>query len=212
MAGYLGVVIHVTAGENDPYGEFANPKNQVSSHFFIANGQGGTVDGDLSQYVDTALESWAQMNGNATYISVETEGQPIEPLTPAQIETFARLYAWLHETHGIPFVITDTPGQPGFITHQDGGAAWGGHACPGPYRASQRQQILDLAAGHATKEESMHAVVTPDGKIKVYAASTGNHLLEFTRDPAKAPPDGTQNSVIDITAQIGGAEPFTVQP
>jgi hypothetical protein len=146
MGGVLGVVIHVTAGEGDPYNEFANPANQVSSHFGIGNGQGGMADGALEQYVDTSLESWAQAAGNFNYISVETEGEPTDPLTQAQMVTFANLYGWLHTTHGIPLAITDTVGQAGFITHGDGGAAWGGHlGCPGPARTAQRQEILDLA-------------------------------------------------------------------
>jgi hypothetical protein len=60
-----------------------------------------------------------------------------------------------------------------------------------------------------TKEEEMNAIVLPNGDIKVYAAGAGDragHLLEFTRH------DGEQsNSVIDITDQIGGPDPYTVQ-
>ena len=56
----------------------------------------------------------------------------------------------------------------------------------------------------------MHAVVMPNGDIKVYAAGAGSragHLLEFTRHD-----NDQSNSVIDITAQIGGGDLFTVQP
>lgn len=143
----LGVVEHVTAGEGDPFNEFANPANKVSSHFGILNGQGGTVDGRLEQYVDTANQSWAQMGGNATYISVETEGQPTEPLTPAQVATFGKLMAWCHDTHGVPLVVANTVGQRGLITHGAGGLAWGGHfACPGDLRKAQRPAILAAAS------------------------------------------------------------------
>lgn len=142
----LGVVIHVTDGQGDPFNEFVNEANQVSSHFGIGNGQGGMADGELEQYVDTGYESWAQMAGNRNYISVETEGVPSDPLTPAQVATFARLLAWLHQVHGIPLVVTDTPGEPGFITHGDGGVDWGDHIdCPGPYRSLQRAQIIAAA-------------------------------------------------------------------
>lgn len=154
----LGVVEHVTAGEGDPFNEFANPANKVSSHFGILNGQGGTVDGDLEQYVDTANESWAQAAGNSTYISVETEGEPTEALTAKQVATFGRLMAWLHATYAIPLVITDTPGQRGLIAHGDGAAAWGGHeGCPGNIRKAQRPAILAAAGGAPTpiQEDSM---------------------------------------------------------
>ncbi len=143
---HLGVVIHVTAGESNPWGWFNNPTSQASSHFFIGNGQGGTPDGALFQYVDTDLKAWAEAAGNTSYVSVETEGEPTDPLTPAQIATFAKLYNWLHAQYGIPYVITDTPGQQGFITHGDGGVAWGNHPdCPGPLRSTQRQAILTAA-------------------------------------------------------------------
>ena len=143
----LGCVIHVTAGQGDPYNEFANPANQVSSHFGIGNGQGGMADGLIEQYVDTQNQSWAQAAGNSTYLSVETEGMPTDPLTQNQVLSFARLYAWMVQTHGLALAVVDVPGQRGLITHGDGGAAWGGHlGCPGPQRTSQRSQIIYLAS------------------------------------------------------------------
>lgn len=58
-----------------------------------------------------------------------------------------------------------------------------------------------------SKEDMMNAVVLADGTIKVYAASPQGHLLEFTRK------EGDQsNSVIDITDEIGGPNPYLVAP
>ena len=145
----LGAVIHVTAGEGDPYNEFANPANQVSSHFGIGNGQGGMGDGVIEQYVDTANQSWAQMAGNANYISVETEGEPTDPLTTNQILSFARLLAWLSVGYGFALAIVDTPGQKGLITHGDGGVAWGNHIdCPGPQRTAQLESLEVTPTNH----------------------------------------------------------------
>lgn len=206
----IGVVIHVTAGESDPFGTFANPLSQVSSHFGIGNGQGGMADGLIEQYVDTSLTAWAEAAGNAHYVSVETEGEPNEALTPAQVAAFGRLYAWLHEVHGVPFVITDTPGEAGFITHGDGGVPWGNHpGCPGELRKAQRATILEVAQPTPTteREDTMTAVVMPNGDIKVYAASPAGHLLEFTRHDADQ-----SNSVIDITDEIGGTPLYLVAP
>lgn len=147
MGTVLGVVEHVTDGQGDPYYEFANPANQVSSHFGIGNGQGGMADGLVEQYVDTANKSWAQGAGNTQYLSVETEGVPTQPLTNNQILAFAGIMAWAHNLYNIPLVISDTPGQKGLITHAAGGAAWGGHTgCPGTIRANQRGAILYLAS------------------------------------------------------------------
>jgi hypothetical protein len=143
----LGCVEHVTAGEGDPYNEFANPLNQVSSHFGIGNGQGGMGDGLIEQYDDTGVASWAQASGNSDYLSVETEGVPGDPLTQNQVLSFGKLYAWMHQVHGIPLAIADAPGQRGLIGHGEGGYAWGGHLdCPGPARLAQRSQILYIAS------------------------------------------------------------------
>lgn len=204
---HVGVVIHVTASESNPWGWFNNPTSQASSHFFIGNGQGGVPDGALFQYVDTDLKAWAEAAGNTSYISVETEGEPTEPLTAAQIATFAKLYTWCHTNYGIPYVITDTPGQAGFITHGDGGTAWGGHLdCPGPLRTPQRQAILSAAQPPtpipSTKEyQVMDSVVLSDGTIVAHAVTTQGHYLEITRNPGKAGHPATDGlEIIDITA------------
>jgi hypothetical protein len=176
----LGVVIHVTAGEGDPYNEFANPNNQVSSHFGILNGQGGTIDGRIEQYVDTGFDSWAQMAGNNTYISVETEGEPTEPLTSAQVASFAKVLAWCNQVHGIPLVVTDTPGTGGLITHGDGGVAWGNHiGCPGPLRSPQRQDILNAIHPPPITPTEAFMPVSPatgfGGQSHLFQVN-GNHL------------------------------------
>lgn len=215
----LGTVIHVTAGEGDPYNEFANPNNQVSSHFGIGNGQGGMADGLVEQYVDTANTSWAQAAGNSTYLSVETEGVPTEALTQAQIESFGKLMAWMYQAHGVPLVLTDSVGTRGLITHGDGGAAWGGHTgCPGSLRAAQRQDILNVAIATLfhpgpiptapPKEGNM--TTNSDGSI-VYAAGTNGHMLQFSRSST----DPAGWSVIDITQAVANVHPgsvYTVQP
>ena len=147
MSAVLGVVIHVTAGESDPGNWFSNPLSQVSAHFGIGNGQGGMADGEVAQYVDTDLQSWAQEAGNAGYWSVETEGQPGDPLTTNQILSFARIYAWAVQVKGLPLNITDTVGAQGLITHGDGGVPWGDHVgCPGPQRSAERAAIIYIAA------------------------------------------------------------------
>lgn len=70
-------------------------------------------------------------------------------------------------------------------------------------------EVAGTAPDPETEEALMPAVVTPDGKVKVYAVGAGTRagqLLEFTRDPA----DPNANAVIDITAQIADPDPYTV--
>lgn len=141
----LGLVLHVAEGNGSLRGYFqgsVTPDRKSSTWWAGKNGR-------LEQYLDSATEPWSQADGNATYASVETEGFATEPLTYAQITTLAGLYGWGHATHGWPLAAVDTPGQRGLILHSDGGAAWGGHACPGPIRAGQRAQILDAITNTA---------------------------------------------------------------
>lgn len=141
MSGYLGVVLHVNDSDGpDLFNWEQNGAHDMSSHFQIPK------SGKPFQYLDTKFDSWCQAGGNGSYISVETQGFPGEPLTRSQVDEFAKLYAWLHQVHGIPFALAEKPGDRGFGWHGMGGAAWGGHTeCPGVLRKAQRSTILALA-------------------------------------------------------------------
>jgi peptidoglycan hydrolase-like protein with peptidoglycan-binding domain len=157
----------------------------VSSHFGILE------DGTIEQYVNTALESWAQAEGNASYLSVETVGEPTTPLTVQQVDSFGKLMEWAHTAHAVELVITDTPGQPGLIGHGDGGVAWGNHeGCPGELRLAQRAEILQIAG--ATDVQQPPATEPP--------ATTEPPT---TTEPAPAPAPTTDGEFMPPTVQIG---------
>jgi hypothetical protein len=96
----------------------------------------------------------------------------------------------------------------------------GGTTCPrlarvvasGPWGTGDFSHLCPVQpTPQPSPEDLMNAVVTPDGKVHVYAASPQGHLLDFTRDPANASFD----SVIDVSAQIGNQNNgglFLVQP
>lgn len=137
----LGLILHVTTNHADPYGFFDNPKNEASSTVWISD------SGHVEQYVEFGVRAWAQAAGNATYNSAEVSGVPDEPMTAAEIEALAHLYAWGHVHRGWKMQLADKPGERGFGWHGMGGEAWGGHlGCPGNVRKAQRQHILDRAA------------------------------------------------------------------
>lgn len=138
MSKQLGVCLHVTTNHADPHDFFANTRNQASSHFWISD------TGDLEQMIDTQYASWAQAAGNFLYTSVEVSGTVDVPMNAAQLAMFAKLYKWGMTVHGWTPQLANIPGQRGLIYHAAGGAAWGGHPCPGPIRIAQRQDILDL--------------------------------------------------------------------
>lgn len=137
-----GVVFHVNDGNGDPYNWWTNPADPAvaSAHLQIMK------TGELRQYVPLDRVAWAEVDGNGSWHSVETEGFPTEPLTDAQFATFTRLLAWGHTSGWAwPLQVCDDPHGYGLGTHQMGGAAWGGHACPGPIRAAQRPALLAAA-------------------------------------------------------------------
>jgi predicted 3-demethylubiquinone-9 3-methyltransferase (glyoxalase superfamily) len=139
----VGVVFHIMGSSfSAADGWFHNPSAKASAHFGIKQ------DGSLVQWVDTADKAWHAVAANSHWIGVETEGVG-GPLSEAGCQTFGRLYRWIHDTHGVPFQITDDPvNGHGFGWHGMGGAAWGGHDyCPGPERKAQRAHILQLAQG-----------------------------------------------------------------
>ena len=139
MGTVLGWIEHVVVGDGDPWGTFehAPSGSRRFSHLWFPK-HGHRVE----QYQLLSLDSWAQVGGNASYWSCETEGTPDEPLTDEQLDDLAAWHVW----SGTADAIASLPGQRGIGTHSMGGAAWGGHACPGPIRAGQRAEILRRAA------------------------------------------------------------------
>ena len=141
-----GVVMHTMAG-NLPgtVTVFNEPAFQASAHFGIDQ------QGNIHQFgpLGKGWIAWAQMAGNDTWYSIEhaDEGNPANPLTAAQIAASAQLLEALSRFAGFPLQVTDSTEGTGYGTHVMGGAAWGGHTCPGPGpRAGQRAAIVALAA------------------------------------------------------------------
>lgn len=145
----------------------------ASAHFGVGK------DGQVYQWVDTDDRAWAEGAGNPYWLSVETEGQPSEPLTNAQVASVARLMQW-GQVHGpYPYAVTDSTSGRGLGVHVMGGAAWGGHNCPGPIRAAQRSLIVQAAVGGAPVpdpgpqpaprrfEEEDVAVISPGQKLAI---------------------------------------------
>lgn len=143
MQNHLGLVLHVQDGNGGLFGWFSNPSAEVSANFWTGK------NGEFEQYVDTDNSvAWAQMGGNSTYNSIETEGLPNEPLTLLQILNIASLYRWGHKKYSWPYKVANKPGERGFGWHGMGGASWGSHFdCPGDLRKSKRPTILKIARG-----------------------------------------------------------------
>lgn len=155
MRGHKGLVLHIEQGsEAGTDSWFHNPKAQASAHFGCAK------DGTLTQWVDTDDTAWAEMAGNHWWVSVENEGYSGQPLTQAQEETLAKLFAWVHKTYNVPLQVTADPDGTGLGHHSMGGADWGGHAqCPGNPIIEQKPYIVHRA--RALADAPVHPKPTP---------------------------------------------------
>lgn len=198
----LGLVVHIMEGTLEgSQSWFNNPSSQASSHF------GTGKDGEIRQWVDTKDRAWAQAAGNRTYLSVENEGHTPDKLTAAQIETVAQLFAWVHKTYNVPLQVAKKVGDKGLGYHAMGGAAWGGHPCPGPAIIAQLPAIVlrakEIAGVVVDKPKPVyapfpgvgffrlgkeHALVTEMGKALVKAGykATYTPTKTFTRADIKA--------------------------
>lgn len=157
MAAQLGLILHVQEGNGlaGLLATFNNPAAQASATWWVGK------DGTLVQLADDPhIRMWAQGSGNSSYCSVETEGYTTEPLTDAQVATLGRLYAWGHAELGWPMQLAEAPGQAGLGTHAMGGAAWGGHPCPGPIRIGQRPAILAAAGIPTSNDGGLDVTIT----------------------------------------------------
>lgn len=134
----IGYIPHVQVGNGSLWAFFnrLTSPNRLFSNAWVAK------DGHSEQYAETNRVPWAQGSGNPDYLAFECEGHPSEPYTAAQINTLA---IW-HNFLGTPDGLANAPGQHGVGTHAMGGAAYGGHTCPGPGpRAGQRAAIIARA-------------------------------------------------------------------
>ena len=133
----VGYIPHVQVGNGGlwAYFEHAPAGNRKFSNAWIKK------DGTSEQYAELNRKPWAQAAGNGNYRAYECEGDPSEPYTAAQINTLA---TW-HNFTGDPDMLANAPLQRGIGTHNMGGAAYGGHSCPGPIRQGQRDLIIARA-------------------------------------------------------------------
>jgi hypothetical protein len=152
-----GVGLHVAAYLG-PSIEKIDEGTGNDSHLYVRR------DGSVEQNVDLDRVSYAMVDGNATLITVETEGgaDPAtvnsEPWTPQQVATLAEICRWAHETEDVPLqVMPDSrPASKGIGTHRlgidpyrvAGGEVWStayGKACPGTAKVAQVPAIVALS-------------------------------------------------------------------
>lgn len=171
-----GVVMHTMVGDlPGTIKVFNDPKYQASAFFGIAQ------DGQVHQFgpVGQNWEAWAQMAGNPMWYSIEhaDHGNTENPLTQQQVSASAQIVEALSAFAGFPLQVTDSVNGKGYGTHVMGGAAWGGHTCPGPGpRAQQRYEIITLAKQIRGGWQQW----TTDGKLSLSALAQATGTLAST--------------------------------
>lgn len=148
MVRYRGICHHVAVSEGTSLFSYFNQPGNATSHFYVRR------TGKVEQYVDTKFQAPAQLQGNPTMISIETQGgvrsADTEPWTPEMVTALIELDAWIVKTHGIPLqMMKDSkPTSKGFGYHKlgvdpyrvSGGELWSkarGKICPGGTKIKQ---------------------------------------------------------------------------
>lgn len=156
-----GLVAH-TAVSNSP---LLKPSGEIRWHFY------NNRAGELYQFFDTEVSAACQRDGNYWtengvgwgFVSCESwdgayttvwpdpdDTDSIPPWTDAQMETWARLGAWLHEEHGVPLVKATGVRGRGIGWHSqytapDGQLRWNkSHACPAKARIAQMPLMIRM--------------------------------------------------------------------
>jgi hypothetical protein len=187
-----GVVMHTMVG-NLPgtIATFNNPKAEASAHFGIAQ------DGRIHQFgpLGKGWKAWHAMAANMEWYGIEhaDDGDQHNPLTLAQVVASAQVVECLSAFAGFPLEVTNSTSGRGYGTHVMGGAAWGGHTCPGPGpREGQRGDVLLNARQIRTgtpppKPKPQLETIVTDGKTSLHDLATARgthamHVLYLTSD------------------------------
>jgi hypothetical protein len=193
-----GVIMHTMVG-NLPgtIATFNNPARQASAHFGIDQA------GNIHQFgpVGKGWIAWAQEAGNDAWYSIEhaDNGSTANPLTTQQVTASAQLVEVLSRFAGFPLQVTDSVNGTGYGTHVMGGAAWGGHTCPGPGpRAVQRSNIINLAK----QLRAAGTAAVPSGEpvtVTTYKTTGRESLFEVAAEHKTSP-----SIILRLTLQASG--------
>lgn len=184
MSEYNRVNLHVAVSEAASLWPVFNKPKAASSHFYVRR------NGTTEQYIDTAYQAEADVEGNDATISIETQGgvnsADTEQWTAAQVETLAQIYAWAVKTHGIKLQIASSS-QRNSTSH---GLSWHRLGIDGNFPA-----LPDPGAGRNQRGGGMYWS-TSRGKLcpgrgKILQVpeilARARAILNYTPAPAPAP-------------------------
>lgn len=207
-----GICLHIAASPAASlFGYFDQP-GKPTSHFYVR------WSGIVEQYVDTDLRAPAQLEGNPTLISIETQGGTGDNLHQGwyadQVESLTRLVAWIHATHpGIPLAAmpNSRPESTGVGFHRlgvnpwrvPGGELWSdsyGKICPTPERERQIPGIITNAR-HIAAGEADGTMAWDDTQIE-RAVSGIEEIARILRTEAVRSDSVTNTQLPDLRATM----------
>jgi N-acetylmuramoyl-L-alanine amidase len=184
----VGLVCH-TAVSNST---LLKPTGTTRWHFYLNKA------GELYQFFDTTISAACQLDGNYWTAGGESRGflsceswdgagvvwdgedtDRLPPWTDPQMRMWARLGAWLHDTHGIPPIKATGPRGTGIGYHSQYRNTkpyrWTRtHVCPGPQRIAQMPTLIRMMNDAAKGDDEMP--LSPDDVKKVAEAVWGYKL------------------------------------
>jgi N-acetylmuramoyl-L-alanine amidase len=198
MASHRGVCNHVAVSEAASLFNYFNQPGNPTSHFYVRR------DGTVEQYVDTQFRAPANLEGNASLISIETQGGvrnvDSETWTADQVAALAEIARWTNQVHGIPLVqmANSLPGTRGIGYHRlgidpwrvSGGERWSqsyGKICPGAGKIAQIPRIIsrarELGEGDGTMAWTDAQIASAVANLRE-AAATLNEVAQILRTHA----------------------------
>jgi hypothetical protein len=180
-----------------------NPDSQVSSHFIVSR------SGEITQMLDTDVTAWTQADGNGKWLSVENEGYLPDPLTDAQVNANAEIFARSAQEYGHPLVVANSPYDRGLGHHSMGaenGVNWGHSECPGDSIKAQKPEIVERAKGNdVSASEVWSWDVDPSGG-KYSASGSLWTTLSRTDYLANDFAPATRQALTDMSVDIAAIE------
>lgn len=172
------LVFHTMVGPLKAVDNYFRTQTSDCSHWGVGNARDNT-DGVIYEWIDPDHVGAATLNGNWRVLAVECAdngAEPIEPLSPKQLEACANIAVYAFKNYGVPLVpaTNSLSSARGIAYHRlgidpwrvAGGEQWSrstGKICPGPNRISQIPAIIarakDILAQKIDTEEDDMAII-----------------------------------------------------
>lgn len=203
----IGSVLHCIVGSEDSANsEFHSPYAHLSATWAVGGPGDSLGDGGIGQWLDTydvpyaqSNGNWPPPNGNGPYSAIEVAGDPNQPMTGAQCEAVAHIWAYEHMEMGWPLAYV-AHGQRGVTTHCNPDNSpdpnFGNHWCPGPPRVAQVPLIVLRAA-------VLVGGTWPAPPPTPVPPPPGNNPGPLSPTPAGRAPDGNPFTPLVIDGQYG---------